>query len=365
MPPLSRTRLAGAFILIGAVVLALVAAFGWAAGWLGARRINSNIVIAALDYNGGRHPGYRRAHAKGMCFTGRFDANGAGSALSTAGVLRPGQYPVIGRFSLAGGNPMAGDGRNVFHGMALLLRAPDGQQWRMAMDHTPFFPVADAAGFVAFQRATRPVAATGQPDPAVMRAYLAAHPETRPFLAYMARAPLPNSFANATYYSISAFRFTDARGATRFVRWQFAPEAPPGALDKATLASLPRDALFQEMIARTAHGPSRWHLLLVAANPGDRTDNATLAWTGPHRTIDAGTLVLEHVMPEEEGACRDLNFDPTILPRGIAPSDDPLLGARAKVYSTSFTHRASEGPHPSAVGEDLHVEEQHLEESGQ
>ena len=357
MAPLSRIRLVAAVIVIGVASAALVGGFAWAAGWIGARRITSNDAIAALDFNGGHYPGYRRAHAKGMCFTGWFDANGAGGAVSRASVLKSGQYPVIGRFSLGGANPMAGDGRDVFHAMALLLRSRDGQQWRMAMDHTPLFPVADAATFLAFQRASRPVPATGQPDPAAMTAYLAEHPETKRYLDYLASAPLPDSFADATYYSINAFRFTNDLGVTRSVRWQMEPEVPLTALDKSRLSDLPRDALFREMIARTARGPSRWHMLLVVANPGDRTDNATIVWRGTHRTIDAGTLEVDRVMPEEDGACRDLNFDPTILPRGIALSDDPLLGVRAKVYSTSFTHRATEGAHPSAVGQDLHAGE--------
>jgi catalase len=56
------------------------------------------------------------------------------------------------------------------------------------------------------------------------------------------------------------------------------------------------------------------------------------------------------VQAEEAGACRDLVFDPTILPSGIGLSDDPLLAARSKTYSSSFTRRASEDAGPSAVG---------------
>jgi len=352
--PLPNRAALGAFALIGAIVLALVAGFGWAAGWLGPRRINGGDVTTALEANsGGAKSGYRRAHAKGLCFTGDLVANGNGRVLATAQALQAGTYPVLGRFSLAGGSPLAGDGRSVFHSMALLLKTQDGQEWRMALDHTPIFPVADVASFIALQRATTPDPKTGKPDPAVMKPFLAAHPEVKAFQAYMAKAVLPNSFANATYYSINAFRFTDAGGTTRFVRWQFVPEAPLAGLDKQHLAQLPRDALFQEMIARTAKGPSRWHLMLVQANPGDVTDEATVAWQGPHPMIDAGTLMIRAVQPEETGTCRDLNFDPTILPQGIALSDDPLLAARSKAYSSSFTRRASEGPHPSAVGEDL------------
>lgn len=357
MPSSSKRALAGAAALIGAVILVLAGGFAWAAGWIGDRRIDGGDVIAAIEYNGGSHPGYRRAHAKGLCFSGAFEANGEGSALSLAEPLRRGSYPLIGRFSLAGGNPLATDGRNVFHSLALRIRTADGQEWRMALDHTPIFPVADVASFVALQRATRPDPATGKPDPAVMKPFLAAHPEVKAFQKYMADAVLPDSFANATYYSINAFRFTNAEGATRFVRWQLVPEARLAGLDKAHLDALPRDALIKEMIARTVKGPSRWNLQLVVANPGDVTDKATVAWTGPHRTVDAGTLVLNAVEPEEAGACRDLNFDPTILPSGIALSDDPLLAARSKAYSSSFTRRAGEDPGPSAAA--AHLAQEH------
>jgi catalase len=349
----ARPAAAGPLALIGAVVILLVASFAWAAGWIGPRRIRGGDVVAALEDNGGKRPGYRRAHAKGLCFSGVFQANGAGAALSSASALRTGSYPVVGRFSVAGGNPLATDGRNVFHAMALRIRTPDGQEWRMAMDHTPIFPVADVASFVALQRATRPDPRTGKPDPAVMKPFLAAHPEVRAFQDYLARSVLPDSFANATYYSINAFRFTDAGGARRLVRWRFTPDAPLTGLDKSRLGRLPRDYLFKEMLARTAKGPSRWRLQLTVANPGDVTDRATVAWSGPHRTADAGALVLTSVQPEETGACRDLNFDPTILPSGVAVSDDPLLAARSKTYASSFTRRAAEGPGASAIGRDL------------
>jgi len=350
---LPRNVPVGPFALIGAIVLLLIGAFAWAAGWIGSGRISGGAVTDALDYNGGKHPGYRRAHAKGLCFSGAFEANGGGTALSSASAFQSGRYPVIGRFSLGGGNPLATDGRNVFHSMALVLKTPGGEEWRMAMDHTPIFPVADVDSFVGLQRATRPDPKTGKPDPALAGPFLAQHPEVKAFQDYMAKAVLPNSFANATYYSINAFRFTDPAGAVRMVRWQFEPEAPLAGLDKAHLDTLPRDYLFREMIARTAKGPSRWHLRLVVANPGDVTDKATVAWSGPHRTIDAGTLVVDAVTPEETGACRDLNFDPTILPPGVAVSDDPLLAARSKAYSSSFTRRAREGAGPSAIGSDL------------
>ena len=65
--------------------------------------------------------------------------------------------------------------------------------------------------------------------------------------------------------------------------------------------------------------------------------------------VDVGTLTIDHVEGEAPGNCRDINFDPLVLPSGIEPSDDPLLSTRSAAYSTSFTRRAGETKEPSAV----------------
>ena len=52
---------------------------------------------------------------------------------------------------------------------------------------------------------------------------------------------------------------------------------------------------------------------------------------------------------EAAGNCRDIEFDPLVLPSGIEPSDDPMLSARSAAYSVSFTRRAGETKTPSPV----------------
>jgi len=183
-----------------------------------------------------------------------------------------------------------------------------------------------------------------------MQAYLARHPETRVYQDYIKSAPLPDSFANGTYYSINAFRFINRKGEASIVRWAMRPATPLSALDKAELDTLPTDFLFNDILARLGRGPVRWRLAITLAEPGDVTDNATIRWPSSRRTVTVGTLVVDRAGPEERGACRDINFDPTILPAGIALSDDPLLAARSAAYSASFRRRAMEGPRPSAIG---------------
>jgi catalase len=90
-------------------------------------------------------------------------------------------------------------------------------------------------------------------------------------------------------------------------------------------------------------------LIVTIAQPGDPTDDATLSWPDNRERVDVGTLTIDNVKDEAHGSCRDINFDPLVLPEGIAPSDDPLLSARSAVYAVSFRRREGEKKQPSAI----------------
>lgn len=358
MQPTPRPRqpraLAG-HAVIAAVIGAVVAAFAWSAGWLSPSRISGGDVIDTLERHNGAHPGFRRAHEKGICVIGHFDSNGRGQALSKAGVFAPGRTPVFGRFALAVGTPYAPDGVPNPRSLALNFTQPDGDVWRTAMNSVPLFPVGGVRDFVALQRATTPDPATGKPDPDKVAAFMAAHPETRAFNALMQSRPIPSSFANGGYHSINAFHFIDADGTSRAVRWSMVPEAAFAALDKDSFAARNRrdpNFLFNDLRARLRDGPQRWHLVITLAAPGDRTDNATVQWPPGRRQVDVGTLVLERAALEDHGPCRNVTFDPLVLPAGIAPSDDPLLSARSAAYAVSLRRRSGEPPRPSALARD-------------
>ena len=75
-----------------------------------------------------------------------------------------------------------------------------------------------------------------------------------------------------------------------------------------------------------------------------------MPWPAPDRQqVDVGTLTIDRVESEDTSPARDINFDPLVLPNGIAGSDDPLLNARSAAYSRSFTRREGEHKTPSAV----------------
>ena len=331
--------------VIALVLGAIAAAFAWTGGWFSPGRLDQTSMIDTFEAVNGVHAGFRRNHAKGVCLTGWFDSNGKGSRLSTARVFQSGRIAVFGRFALAGGMPAMPDGPAAVRSLALDFSLPNGEVWRTGMNDIPVFPVSGAQAFHDLLVATRP-GADGKPDPARVAAFLAAWPDSAQALGLIKGVTFSSGFANATYNSLTTFRMTDASGHSTLVRWSmqavdaFAPEP----------AETPKDPnyLFAALAERLARAPAQWRLILVIGQPGD-PEKATLPWPAGRETIDAGTLSVTTVASEAAGNCRDINFDPLVLPSGIEPSADELLSARSAAYSESFTRRAGERKTPSAV----------------
>ena len=79
----------------------------------------------------------------------------------------------------------------------------------------------------------------------------------------------------------------------------------------------------------------------------DPTADPSKAWPEGRRTVEVGTLVAQAVLTEPDGPCRDINYDPTVLPDGMRTSDDPFPAARSAAYAVSFNRRAAEaGAYP-------------------
>ena len=338
--PATRARWP-ALLAIAAIVAVLATAFAWTAGWLGSGRLTAPRLVDDIE-DGKPHAGFRRAHSKGVCVAGYFEPTAAAPALSRARVFSQPRTPVQGRMSIGGADPYGLDAQARVRSMALVLTADDGQEWRMAMNSFPFFAVTSVEGFHAQMLASRPDPATGKPDPAKMAAFLAKHPEAARFQAWAKSAPWSNSWANTRYNGINAFRFDAAGGGSRFVRWSMVPQAAFVAMGEAERRQADPGYLASEFDARLEDGPLRWDLVVTEAAPGDPVNDPSQAWPEDRIRHVAGVLVLERSEPQATGTCRDVNYDPTIVPDGIALSDDPILAARAAAYAVSFNRRERE-----------------------
>ncbi|WP_183190779.1 catalase family peroxidase [Ancylobacter tetraedralis] len=324
------------FAIGAAVIAAATGAFAYTAGWLSPGRLTPTRLVAALAPPGGPALGHRRNHAKGICFTGVFESNGKGAELSRAGLLAAGTYPALGRFNLGTADPNAPDATVRVRGLGLQLTAPDGTLWRAAMIDPPFFPVSTPQAFYDL------LTASHSKDPEAMKGFIAANPEFGTFVGWAKGAPWTASYAEDAFNSLNAFIFVDASGARHAVRWSYVPQATVTPITDAELTALGPDHLEQEIAQRVASGPQRWNLVITLAEAGDPTNDPSKVWPAGRRTIDAGTLVVQKIEDERDGPCRDINFDPTILPDGIAVSDDPFPAARSAAYARSFNLRTSE-----------------------
>src|ERR1700676_2572656 len=209
--------------VIGAVMLSVAGVFAYVGGWLSPVRLTQDRMVASFLHAKVSYAGFRRNHAKGVCVTGWFESSGQAAALSKAAVFRPGRVPVVGRFALAGGMPFQTDAPATARSMALRFLLPGGEEWRTGMNNIPVFAVNSARGFYEQLLASSPDAATGKPDPAKMKAFLAAHPETARALSLIKKRQVTSGFANSTFNSLNAFRFVDVAGASVPVRWSTVP----------------------------------------------------------------------------------------------------------------------------------------------
>jgi catalase len=302
-------------------------------------------IVVQLQANYGIHAGYRRNHAKGVCVTGYFQSNGQGAQYSVAQLFEPGRRtPVVGRFAIPGGNPYAPDSSTPVRSMALRFALANGEQWRTGMNSQPVFPVSTPRAFYEMLQAQQPDPVTGKPDPRKLAAFFAAHPETAEFRAWAKTAQPSASFATDSYHSIDAFIFVGPDGKGHAVRWRMVPQAIPGS-PGAEVTQHSASYLDTDLRERLSQAPLRWRLLVTLAGPGDPIDDAAREWPPDRPTLDVGTLVIERTEPQASGPCRDINYDPLVLPDGIEASNDPLLPARSAVYADSYLRRTSEEAH--------------------
>src|SRR5229473_509907 len=175
----SHRFLLGSLTLIAIVIGASAAAFAYTAGWFSPERLTPGRLVAALAPPTGPALGHRRNHAKGICFTGVFEANGAGSELSRAQVFARGQYPVLGRFNLGTPDPNAPDATVRIRGLGVSISTPQG-----------FYEL---------------LLASASKDPNAMKNFAAAHPEFAPFGDWAKNAPWTGSYAEDRFNSLNSF----------------------------------------------------------------------------------------------------------------------------------------------------------------
>src|SRR4051812_16381658 len=289
-------------------------------------------VVDAINAISGAHHGHRAAHAKGTLMTGTFTPNASG--LTTAPHMQDTPSRVTVRFSNGGGDPNIPDYAQEGRGMATKFYAPNGEKTDIVALTLPSFFVRTPEDFLSFTRARM--------DPEkLMPDWIGAHPEALPTLQAFLASALPASYAGCAYNSIHSFRWIDADGKSRYVRYRWEPEAGEQTLSAEDAKARGRDYLQEEILAR---GESVFRLLVVIADDSDPVDDPTVPWPQERERVEVGRLVLDGPETEREQRGDVLVFDPVRVIDGIELSDDPILRFRSDAYRESVGRRVSAAP---------------------
>jgi catalase len=309
-------------------------------------------VNDALEGAYGRHLGQRRNHTKGFGTTGYFVGTKEAAQLSRSALFDGDRIEVIGRFSIAGGDPTASDSERSPRGMGLEFRLKGGHLHHITMIHTPMFfartPSTFLDKFLAISEDVHRGKATK------LTGFMKQHPDNAAQGHFLETHNPPASYANSAFYGIHTFRFVDHAGKTTNVRFRFVPEDGVKWLTDAQLAEERHDFLEAAFRDRVKEGPVRWEMMVTIGEPGDPEDDPTVLWPAGRREIKAGTLTLTSYAPDRAAGAYKINFDPMQMADGIEPTDDPVLRFRSSSYAISHSRRQVEVAPAETTGTNKH-----------
>jgi catalase len=305
--------------------------------------VDPNAFLNQFESTFGKFEGFRRSGAKGICATGEFVGTTEARALSTASAFSGRPVPVVVRFSVGGANPKAPDNAKSQRNLALQFDLPDGERWQLGNISAPVFGAATPQQFFGRLASLQPDPATGRADPAKVKAFADANPEVLLQGQYLASQPVPASFGAVNYWGVHAFAFVNAAGARQSGKWVFEPVAGVQGLSDDEAKAKGPSFLFEDLRQRVKEGKVAFNFNLELAQAGDVLDNATVPLPPGRRKVNLGMLKVTSVAEDGGGPCLTITYNPIVLPKGIEPSADPLIAARAAPYAVGLGRRLGEG----------------------
>ncbi len=298
----------------------------------------SQDILQQFDTIFGLHPGFRPAHAKGILLAGKFTPSSAAASLTKAPHLNRESTPVTVRFSNSTGLPLVPDNdpNTNPRGFAIRFHLAERVHTDIVSHSTDGFPVHTGQEFLEMLRALAS-SDPSKPGPSPIQAFLGSHPKALAFV--QTPKPAPASFAQEAYFGVTAARFTNKDGASRYGRYRITPEAGIDHLSDAVAATKSPNFLFDELAGRIAKAPIAFRILVQLANEGDIVDDATIHWPEDRTVLELGKLTLTDLVADNAAEQQQIIFDPIPRVEGIEPSADPLLELRAAVYLLSGRRR--------------------------
>ena len=298
----------------------------------------SQELLQTFDAIFGLHPGFRPAHAKGIMLDGTFTPSSEAATLSKAPHFNRPTTPVTVRFSNSTGIPLIPDNDPNAdpRGCAIRFHLADRVHTDIVSHSANGFPVRTGQDFLEFLTALASTDMThfsGSP----LEKYLGAHPSALAFVQLP--KPAPSSFARESYFGLTAMRFTNKDGVSRYGRYRIVPEEGNDPLDADAATAKGPNYLFEELEERMVREIIKFRLVVQLAEAGDTVDDVTVHWPDDRKLLEVGRFAFTEPVLDEAHEQKQTIFDPIPRVEGIEPSDDPLLELRAAVYLLSGRRR--------------------------
>ena len=291
----------------------------------------------------------RIVHARGSGAHGYFECTRAIPDLTRATVFakKGKRTPVFCRFSTVAGSKGSKDTPRDVRGFAVKFYSDEGN-WDLVGNNIPVFFIQDAIKFPDLVHAVKPEADRGFPQAASAHDtfwdFVSLMPESMHMIMWaMSDRALPRSLRMMEGFGVHTFRFVNAGGESRFVKFHWRPRLGMQSTlwDEAVKISgadpdYHRRDLWE---AITSGSPPEWDLgvqvfdqAFADAQPYDVLDATKLIPEEDVPLVFVGRMVLDRWPDNFFAETEQVAFLPSNVIPGIDFSDDPLLQGRLFSY---------------------------------
>ncbi|MGY3235001.1 catalase [Bradyrhizobium sp. USDA 4448] len=278
----------------------------------------------------------RACFAAGLCVRGTYiPSDRADEVTRSRSFTRPSR--VLARFSVDGKLNRSEGGNLVLRGFSFRLGDADHCS-QILTQSAPVHYARTLDQMLAFLEVRTP-RGSGRPDPAKIKAFSAANPETRHQADYIAAHPLPPSFADTTYWAVHAFPAINVRGERQMIKFKVAPVGGGTARPEREGNPMSTDALEADLQKRIATSDIRFSLMALLGRPDDPALDVTIRWPDEdsREAVRLGTIVVTALEANE--TCDATVFDPANLAEGIGHPPDEIFAARRATYAIPLARR--------------------------
>jgi catalase len=286
----------------------------------------------------------RAVFAKGIITEGEFTPSQEAKEVTKAPHLQAASSKIKVRFSDFSGNPRIPDNDPLANprGMAIRFELPGGATTDLIAHSYNGFAVSTTD---EFRQLLLAFAASGHwvNSPITLDQFLESHPTAKTFLATQRT---PASFASINYYGVGSFKFINAKGESRYVRYQIIPDGGEQLLSDQERGKQTANYLMDEIKTRVGTVPVAFKLYAQVAGAGDKTNDPSMVWPDNRKRVLLGRLEIKNVTANTFEEDKALVFVPSNLPKGIETAD-----LMSSFYSKVFRLSAMDERPATAAGQ--------------